>query len=136
MQTNIKLSYLYWHHFAVNQTEPRPDGAGSFSVSMWCNNRGSSIDTQRRVFQYLDHFSSLSPLVGVYVYMCNGLPQEQMKSQGNYPNFTVLCHTAFFIIFPCCQCMYLKAVCDPYRLCCGCLSHSFRVCSFPPLLNS
>lgn len=28
MQTNIKGSYLYWHHFAVNQAEPRPDGAG------------------------------------------------------------------------------------------------------------
>lgn len=28
MQTNIKHSYLYWHHVPVNPTEPRPDATG------------------------------------------------------------------------------------------------------------
>lgn len=81
MQTNIKLSYLYWQNFAVNQTEPRPDGAGPFlslcgatlEAAQQTHSTWSTVFCNR-VFQYLDHFSTLSPLLGMYVYMCDGLP--------------------------------------------------------------
>lgn len=61
MQTNIKGSYLYWHHFAVNQAEPRPDGAGPL-----LSRCGAGLQAARqarsmlsaafcnRVFQYLE----------------------------------------------------------------------------------
>lgn len=85
----MKGSYLYWHHFAVNQAEPRPDGAGPLLCR--CGT-GLQADRQarstlsgafcNRVFQYLEPPLDTFPTSGSISVLVWGITTGMRETTG------------------------------------------------------